>query len=76
MRAGYFSGLFLLFRGCMGVAVKCCSDGLCFNISFHYGRFIRIFCVCFAVCTGIVGVKWHQEAAVRYHAQDGFAGTP
>ena len=26
MRAGYFSGLFLLFRGCMGVAVKFCSD--------------------------------------------------
>ena len=31
--------------------------------------------VSFAVCTVVV-VKWRQEAAVRYHAQDGPAGTP
>ena len=33
-------------------------------------------CVCVAVGTGVVGVKWRQEAAVRYHAQEGPAGTP
>ena len=35
----------------------------------------KFFCVCFAVCTS-VGVKWHREAAVRYHAKSGPAGTP
>ena len=37
---------------------------------------VRIFYVCFAVCTGVVGVKRRQEAVVTYHAQDGPAGTP
>ena len=26
--------------------------------------------------TVVVGTKWYQEAAVRYHAQDGTEGTP
>ena len=26
--------------------------------------------------TVAVGIKWSQEAAVRYHAQDGTKGTP
>ena len=24
----------------------------------------------------VVGIKWYQEAAVRYHVQDGTEGTP
>ena len=27
------------------------------------------FCIIFAVCTGVVGVKGRREAAVRYHAR-------
>ena len=26
--------------------------------------------------TVVVGIKWYQEAAVRYHAQNGTEGTP
>ena len=26
--------------------------------------------------TVVVGTKWYQEAAVRYHARDGTEGTP
>ena len=26
--------------------------------------------------TVVVGIKWYDEAAVRYHAQDGTEGTP
>ena len=40
---------------------------------FVRGLFLTIVCCFFTVA---VGIKWIQEAAIRYHAQDGTEGTP
>ena len=50
--------------------------GLGFDTFLHYGRMEG--CLVFVLLsepTSVVGVKWRQEAAVRYHAQEGPAGT-
>ena len=65
----------MLVYGCMGVGfnfslVVWASIFPCTMVSW------KAFCVCVAVGTGVVGVKWRQEATVRYHAQEGPAGTP
>ena len=39
---------------------------------FVRGLFLSVRCF----FTVVVGIKWYQEAAVRYHAQDGTEGTP
>ena len=40
---------------------------------FVRGLFLSVVRCFFTV---VVGIKWYQEAAVRYHAQDGTEGTP
>ena len=40
---------------------------------FVRGLFLSVVCCFFTV---VVGIKWIQEAAVRYHAQDGTEGSP
>ena len=40
---------------------------------FVRGLFVSVVRGLFTV---VVGIKWIQEAAVRYHAQDGTEGTP
>ena len=68
-------GWLLLVYGCMDVGVNVYSDvGASMFSSTKIG--CKVFCVSFAVCTGVVGIKWRREAAVRYHAKGGPAGTP
>ena len=43
------------------------------DLVFVRGLFLSVVCCFFTVA---VGIKWIQEAAVRYHAQDGTEGTP
>ena len=40
---------------------------------FVRGLFVSVVRCLFTV---VVGIKWIQEATVRYHAQDGTEGTP
>ena len=40
---------------------------------FVHGLFVSVVRCLFTV---VVGIKWIQEDAVRYHAQDGTEGTP
>ena len=40
---------------------------------FVRGLFLRVVRCFFTV---VVGIKWYDEAAVRYYAQDGTEGTP
>ena len=40
---------------------------------FVRGLFLSVVRCFFTV---VVGIKWIEEAAVRYHAQDGTEGTP
>ena len=73
-------GLFLGFGFCLFVRVWVLALRfvLLFGLRYFYPlrQVGRAFCVCFAACTSVVGDKWRQEAAVRYHAQDGPTGTP
>ena len=69
-----YRGWLLLVYGCMDVVVNVYSvAGASMFSSTTIG--CKFSCVCFAVCTS-VGVKWRQEAAVRYYAKGGPAGTP
>ena len=65
----------MLVYGCMGVCVNVYSVVWASIFSFVTIG-CKEFCILFAVCTGVVEVKWRREAAVRYHAQGGSAGTP
>ena len=66
----------MVVYGCMGVGVNVYSVVWASIFSSTTIPEVVRFCVCFVVCIGVVGVKWRREAAVRYHAQGGPAGTP
>ena len=73
---GIFVGIgFCLFMGAWMLAL---TFILLFGLQYFLPllKVVRIFCILFAVCTGVVGVKWRREAAIRYHSQGGSAGTP
>ena len=43
------------------------------SLVFVRGLFLSVVCCFFTV---VADIKWIQEAAVRYHAQDDTEGTP